>query len=364
MKIMFSVLEVSADIHGAKLIQALKEKRKDLYIYGIGGERMEEEGMELISDVTQYSTVGYIEPLPYIPKLLDLQKKVRRIIKDTKPDLIIFIDAQGFNIPLAKYVKKLDIPTIYYFSPQYWLFGKKEKAKEMVENLTWIIATFPQEYEFYKNFSDNVVFFGHPLIDYLSYLDEVDKEDNLIGIFPGSRIQEIKNLTPIFMEIVDRLYSDGFHFTLPLASNKFSNILLDLVKDKRDKIEVVSGKESQKVLKMSNLALAASGTVTLEAAILETPVFVFYKISPLSFFMAKRLVHYPYVAIPNILGGKMIFPEYVQYIDMDNVIKDIKNFLSDVHKRDEMIKDLKEIVSTLGDHGVLDRISNFILSIL
>ncbi len=362
MKIFMSALEVSADIHGSKLINILKSKKENIYFYGIGGERMKEEGMDLFDDVTRYSTVGFIEPIPYIPKLLQVLKRVKQFIKSSRPDLVILIDAQGFNIPLAKFVKKLDIPTIYYFAPQYWLWGNKKKVKEILEILTWVIATFPQEYELYKSFGNNVVYFGHPLMDYLSPYTNLKKEEKLIGIFPGSRVQEIKTLTPIFLEIAQKLKGDGFDFVLPLASEKFSNLVHRYIKDKNF-IEIVSGKESQKYLSLSSLVLLASGTVTLEAAILKTPAFVFYKISPLTYYIAKRLVHYQYIALPNILLNKMIFPEYVQKIDVDEITNNMKTFFKDETYREKIYVELEQVKEKLGKPGVLEKIANFILNI-
>lgn len=361
MKIFLSALEVSADVHASKLIRALKGKNKDIYFYGLGGERSKEEGMEILEDVTKYSTVGFVEPIPYIPKLLYIQSVVKKVIKDTKPDAVILIDAQGFNVPLAKFAKDLDIPAFYYFAPQYWLWGNKEKAKEILEILTWVIATFPQEYELYKNFGDNVVYFGHPLIDYLSPYKNNKKEENLIGIFPGSRIQEIKSLTPIFIKIAEKLWNDGFNFVLPLASDKFSDLLYRYVRNKNF-IEIVSGKDSQKYLSMSSLGLVASGTVTLEAAILGTPVFVFYKISSITYYIAKKLVHYPYVALPNIVLNKMVFPEYIQKIDIDKVVEDIRLFFRDESYRISLSDELTKLSEKLGTEGVLENIANFILS--
>uniref|UniRef100_A0A7C3MS69 Lipid-A-disaccharide synthase n=1 Tax=Dictyoglomus thermophilum TaxID=14 RepID=A0A7C3MS69_DICTH len=362
MKIFFSALEVSADLHGSKLINALKQKQKNIYFFGLGGERMKEEGLDVRWDLTRYSTVGFVEPLPYIPKLLKIQQEAKNLLREARPDLAIFIDAQGFNLPLAKYAKSLGIITVYYFAPQYWLWGKKEEAKEVLSNLDWIIATFPQEYSLYKSFGDNVVFFGHPLIDYLSVYSNIDKKNDLIGLFPGSRVQEIKKLTPIFLEIAEKL--PGYKFVIPLASQNFSNLLYSIIKGKENLVKVVSGNESQKILRASVISLVASGTVTLEAAILKTPVFVFYKISPLTYFIAKRLVHYPYIALPNIILEKRIFPEYVQYIDINKVVKDIDDFLKDSDRREKMLKDLDRISEIIGKPGVLDKISDFILNLL
>lgn len=360
MKIFLSALEVSADIHGAKLINALKNKAKNIYFYGLGGERMKEEGMEVLCDVTQYSTVGFVEPIPYIPKLLLVQERVKRLIKETKPDLIIFIDAQGFNLPLAKYAKKLGLKTIYYFAPQYWLWGDKKKAKEVLDNISYVIATFPQEYELYKSFGDNVVYYGHPLVDYLMPYKELERKENIIGLFPGSRIQEIKNLTPVFLEIADRLKVNGYRFVMPIASEKFYNLVSEYVRGK-DHIELVSGKESQKYLKMSSLSLVASGTVTLEAAILKTPIMVFYKISPITYHIAKRLVHYSFIALPNIILNQMIYPEFIQKINIEEVMTNIERILKDDICRKNLEDKLKELETKLGQPGVLDRISDFIL---
>ncbi len=361
MKIMFSVGEVSGDIHGAHLIRALKKYNSNLYFFGLGGERMKEEGLNLIANVTRCSTVGFIEPLPYIPMFLRLLDKVEGILEREKPDLLILIDFQGFNIPLAKKAKKLGIPVIYYFAPQYWLWGREEKAGEVSKYLSWIISVFPQEYEVYKKYTDKVSFLGHPLVDYLSDLKTQKREDHLIGLLPGSRKQEVNNLTPLFMKIAIYFSKKDFKFLLPLASEEFMPLLQKYI-DNNLKIEILPGKESLKVLQRVNFALASSGTVTLEASFLSCPLFVFYKISKITYIIGKRLVHYKYIALPNILSGREIYPEYVQKIDIDNVIRDIEDFIYNPERREKMISELKRIASSLGERGVLDRIAQFILN--
>lgn len=361
MKIMFSVGEVSGDIHGAFLIKTLKKYKSNLTFFGLGGERMKKEGLKLIDDVTRYSTIGFVEPLPYIFMFLKLLDKMEKILEIERPDLLILIDFQGFNIPLSKRAKKLKIPTIYYFAPQYWLWGKEENIKEISKYLDWIITVFPQEFNIYKKYTDKVSFFGHPLVDYLSTLNPQKREDNLIGLFPGSRIQEIKSLTPLFMKIANNFSKKGFRFLLPFASEQFLPLLQKYIDNSLD-IEILPGKESYKVLQMVNFALASSGTVTLEASFLFCPLFVFYKISPITYMIGKRLIHHKYIALPNILAGREIYPEYVQKIDVNKVIKDIENFYIDSKKREKMILELKEVVSSLGERGVLDKIAQFILS--
>lgn len=361
MKIMFSVGEVSGDIHGAHLIKALKKYNSDLYFFGLGGERMKEEGLDLIANVTKFSTVGFIEPLPYIPMFLKLLNEVEKILEKKRPDLLILIDFQGFNIPLAKKAKRLNIPTIYYFAPQYWLWGRKENACEIAKYLNWIISVFPQEYELYKRYTDKVSFFGHPLVDYLSNLEPQKREDYLVGLFPGSRKQEIDKLTPLFIKIATYFSKKGFRFLLPLASEQFLSLLQKYMDDSLS-IEILPGKESYRVLQRVNFALASSGTVTLEASFLYCPLFVFYKISWLTYFIGKKLVHHKYIALPNILLGKEVYPEYVQKVDISKVIRDMENFLNNYEKREEMLLNLKKVVSSLGDKGVLDRIAQFILN--
>lgn len=361
MRIMFSVGEVSGDIHGAYLMKTLKKYNSTLSFFGLGGERMKEEGLDLIADVTRFSTVGFIEPLPYIPIFLRLLNKMGKILEKEKPDLLILIDFQGFNIPLAKRAKKLGIPTIYYFAPQYWLWGKEESMREVSKYLNWIITVFPQEFKVYKKYTDKVSFFGHPLVDYLASLEPQRREDNLIGLFPGSRKQEIEKLTPLFMKIVAYFSKRGFKFLLPFASEQFLPLLQKYI-DNTLNIEILPGKESHKILQRVNFALASSGTVTLEASFLSCPLFVFYKISKITYFIGKRLIHHRYISLPNILAGKEIYPEYIQKIDENEVIKDIEDFYRNSERRERMLSELKEVVSSLGEMGVLDKISQFILN--
>src|SRR6056297_327158 len=176
MNIFLSAGEISGDIHGAFLAQKIFSLNENVTLTGIGGEKMEEAGVNIIEDLTDKNSVGILEGIPFIYENLKSLYKVKKYLKNNPPDKIVFIDNQGFNLKLAKYVKKLSIPTFYYFAPQLWLWGKKDKNK-MTKNLDFILATFKKEYEYYKDADVSVKYIGHPLLDELEA--ERSKKDSL-----------------------------------------------------------------------------------------------------------------------------------------------------------------------------------------
>ena len=205
---MISAGEVSGDVHGSYLVKELKKLRSDIFFFGMGSERLAAEGVDVKFDISKRGTIGMVEVLPNILPIYLTFLKMKKLLLKEKPDLVLLIDSQGFNMPFAKFCKKVGIKTVYYIAPQEWLWGSPRGVKKVAETLDLIIAIFEKEYEIYKNTGARVVYFGHPLVDMVQakmtkenarqvfFGDEICPSP-VIAICPGSRRQEIRGLLPI-----------------------------------------------------------------------------------------------------------------------------------------------------------------------
>ena len=356
-KIFLSAGEVSGDLHGAFLAKKLKELIPDLYLYGLGGERMRSAGVEIYDDLTAKNSVGILESLPFLFSNLKALKKTVALLKKERPDVVVFIDNQGFNLQLAKTTKKLGIYSFYYFAPQLWLWGKKKK-EDIVKHLDHILATFRNEYDFYKDSGINIDYIGHPLLEEIGDISfsELNKDKKEIALLPGSREQEFKVLLPLFIETAKRL-KDKYKFLMPFASDYFFK---KYGKDVPDFIEV-SVKNGHEVMRRADLLLLSSGTATLEGAIFEKPMIITYRISSLSAWIVKKVVKISHVGMPNILAEKEIVPELLQEnLNLENIIENIDAILEDEKRYNSIKKELKKVKEILKPYGAVTKAAKLI----
>ncbi|TYB31878.1 MAG: lipid-A-disaccharide synthase [Candidatus Mcinerneyibacterium aminivorans] len=364
-KIFLSAGEISGDVHGAYLAKELLSKKEEIKLAGVGGENMSRAGVKIIKDLTDKNSVGLLEGIPFIYENIKSLYQVKKFLKKNPPDKIVLIDNQGFNLKLAKFAKKLDIPTFYYFAPQLWLWGKKKKNK-MVENLDYILATFRKEYDFYKDADVRVEYIGHPLLDELKHektLEDIKidlnvKNDKIkIALLPGSRDQELKKLLPKYVEVAKKL-KNKYIFLMPFSSeyfyNKYSSRVPDFVKTFVNK--------SNDIMKISDIIVLSSGTATLEAAIYEKPMIITYKISKLSAWVARKLIKVNYVGMPNILENEEIVPELLQDdFTVENIIEWINRFAEDRNFYKKTKDKLKAIKNKLKPEGAIKKAADIIL---
>jgi len=332
-----SAAEVSADILASYLARELK----DCYLFGMGGENMRSAGVDIRIDITEKSSIGIIEALKYIPSHLSTLKTLKKMMRDEKPDALILIDAQGFNMPLASYAKSLGIKTIYFIAPQEWLWGTKKGVAKVARTIDLIISIFRKEHETYTAAGGNSVYFGHPLLDVAkaTMVREgfcgkfgLDPNEKIIALCPGSRIHEIKNFLPILLDVAGKI--SGAQYVIPLSSSKFKDKIEDQVSKTPLKIRIIEGRNYD-VLANSDLVIAKSGTIVLECVCLNTPVIMFYKLSPLTYYIGKYLlgIKLPFYSMPNILAGRMVVPEYVMaQATADNIYNEAVRILADPKK--------------------------------
>ncbi|MEC8678395.1 MAG: hypothetical protein VXX85_06040 [Candidatus Margulisiibacteriota bacterium] len=343
--------ETSGDRYAAEIIRACESLNQVSFI-GNGGHHFEEAGGTLLHNVVKKSTIGFIEPLFKIPFFLRVLNHTKAVIKKKKIKTVIIIDHQGFNIPLAKWCKANNIRVISFIAPQFWMWGQQKQAQKFVSYCDQIVCIFKKEYEYYKAINPTkVIHVDHPLISALPTKEK--RATKVIGLFPGSRVQEIKYCLPIMLNVVKEVTSlnDGYSFKLAVASKEMEPLINSQLTDAT--IELV--RDSRQLISESYVSLVASGTVSLEHAIIGTPCIVMYKFSKLSYFIAAMIVLkklkencYGFMALPNILSKKEVCPEFLQ--DKANpsaILKALEKILRNKTDYLEMVERFKLIQSTL-----------------
>ena len=375
-KIMISAGEVSGDTHGKYLVRELKKLDPTIYLFGLGSEQLLSEGVDVRADITKRGTVGIFEALPSVVPVYLAYLKMVNLLKKERPDLLVLIDSQGVNMPLAKAAKKLGIKTVYYIAPQEWLWGTARGIKNVVQTIDRIIAIFQRESDVYKAAGGNVSYFGHPLIDIVkstASIPEVRKEylgdvaGPVISLCPGSRVHEIRKLFPILLKAGQKIKAalPQAKFLIPAASTEMIKLIFDLV-DEDFRPKAVIGK-TYDILAASDLALCASGTINLEASILGVPNIMVYKLNPLTYFIGKNILKIgeklPFYSMPNILLEEKVLPELVMdQANPETVALEALAILNNPERQQLMKSSFAKLKTLLGQPGVIERAAKAILA--
>ncbi len=373
MNIMLIAGEPSGDLHGARLAKAILERQPDTRLSGMGGQQMQDVGVKLLFDPTKMSTIGFIEAIKNIQVLRRVMLKLAETIRQQKPDVVVLIDYPGFNMRLARMVKAQDIPMVYYFSPSAWAWGKS-RAEKVAHTVTKVASVFPFEAEVYREAGADVTFVGHPLLDIVKPSMPVDQvrislgitaDQPVVGLLPGSRRQEIEMLLPEMLQAA-RLVKDELpdvRFILPRASSVDSGLLQKHLNNAQIEVQVVDG-QVYDVMSICQAVIAASGTVTLEAAVLGVPMVIIYKSAASTYLLAKMLVRIPHVGLPNIVLGRMAMPEYLQNdVKPDKIASEVIRMLTDSAYATALRADLAEVVKRLGNPGAVGRTAELVLAV-
>ena len=353
--------EASADLHGSHLVKAMKGMDPHMVFWGIGGQRMERAGVRILIPSSDMAVVGLTEVFFRLRTIAKARGKLKSILKNNRPDLLILIDYPDFNIHMAGIAKRFNIPVLYYISPQVWAWrrGRVRKISRRVDRMAVIL---PFEEEFYRKRGMKVDFVGHPLLDALPV--QIDKEKvgeklglnqgyPVVGLLPGSRKEEIKNLLPVMIraaEILERRYH-SIRFFLPLAPTIKREFVQSILQDTSVEIKIFQG-DIYEILSMCDIALVASGTATLETALMEVPMIIAYKVSPISYWMAKRIVKVPHIGLVNLVAGEGVVPELVQdEVTPERLAHEAVTILDSDNLRENMIEKLRSIKASLGKGG-------------
>jgi len=322
--IFISAGEASGDAHGAGVVAELRRRYPEADLFGIGGDRMAKAGLDLIENSRRMSFMGFAEVVRHLPFILSVRRRVLLEIRRRKPDLFIFIDYPGFHLSLLKKLKRMGgvekAKVLYYIAPQVWAW-KPGRAKLLAELTHHIAVIFPFEVEILEKAGAHATFVGHPLLDEIGPIPPrgqffkglgLEPDDRVVGLFPGSRKQEIRRHLPILLQTVKylRRFQPELKFIVAEAPGVPITLYDRLMKDSVGIVRAFG--VSHAILAHANASLVKSGSTTVEAVYFGNPFVVFYRTSWLSYLIGKRLVKVPFIAMPNLLAGEKVVPELIQ----------------------------------------------------
>jgi lipid-A-disaccharide synthase len=364
--------EASGDLHGAELCRALRELDPGCRLFGMGGARMAAEGMKLLVDVTAKAAVGGSEVFGQVPRLYRAYRELRAVLESAeRPAVLVLIDFPEFNLRLARAARRAHIPVVYFIPPQIWAWrgGRVRMIRQVV---SLVLAVFPFEAPLYRRAGVPVEFVGHPLLDQLQGAPTreaarrrlgIDNRTAVVGLLPGSRRQEIVGVLPTMRDAAVEISktAPGTRFVLALAPT----IERDLVARHLaggPPVEIVEG-QTHAVIRAADLALVTSGTVTLEAALLGTPMVVCYRLSVATELMVRMLIRVPWVSLANLTLGRAVVPELYQHsMTSVRLAREALSLLTDAGARDAQRAAFGELSGQLGEPGVGMRAARLVLA--
>ena len=358
--------ETSGDIYGARLAEELKKlasaQNVELKLAGMGSKRMKEAGVELLVDSTELGVMGVVETLKLIGTFIKIFFKLVRLAEKERPDAVVLIDYPGFNLRFAKKMFKLNIPVIWYVSPQIWVWGKKRKP--VLERIcAKMMVIFPFETEVYDRDKLDVSFVGHPLLEIVQGRTDssIVRDDNCFLLLPGSRAGEVGRLLEPMLDAVRELHKTHpqLYFVIAASREKMRRMCESIIAEYRKKYpdlpEVTLSNESTAFYQQKAAAgIAASGTVTVESAIAGLPLVVIYKMNIITILLASILVklYRGYFTMVNIIANKTVFEEFLQWhVCNKNLIPAIEKILPGGSRHQEVTQQMNELVDMLSSHG-------------
>ncbi len=372
--IMIVAGEASGDMHGAGLVREMLKADPALNFYGIGGKKMQAAGVQILADASAMAVVGFTEVFSKLRVILKIMRRMKKSLDERHPDLVILIDYPDFNLPLAKAARKRGIRVLYYISPQVWAW-RRGRIEQIKKTVTQMAVILPFEVETYRQKGFTVNYVGHPLLDMVKTnyaLKESRKKSGLdeskttIAILPGSRLSEIKKLMPELLKAAAILKNKipEMQFVIPLADTLEEKDLTDMMTGSRLDVKVISG-HTYDVVACADLALVASGTATLETALLKIPMIIVYKISLLSYFIGRLFVHVKHIGLVNIIAGKTVVPELIQNDACGaRIAEEALAILNNRARQRAMISELETIRARLGEPGAAIKTAKLALDML
>ncbi|MFA5157296.1 MAG: lipid-A-disaccharide synthase [Candidatus Omnitrophota bacterium] len=365
--------EASGDLNAAGLAKAIKETSPETRILAVGGRQLAAAGAEIFYDIKGLSVMGLFDVFKKLPLFFSLKKLILKKVREEKPDALILVDFSGFNLRLAKAINK-SLPVIYYVSPQVWA-SRPGRVRTIKKYIHKMVVLFSFEEEFYRKHGVEVEFAGHPLLDivrpsmeknaFLANLS-LSAAKTTIALLPGSREAEIKNVLPAMLksaEIIAGKIKDA-QFIIAKSAQVELDTYEIITMDFKPDLRIIEDK-TYDCLNAADFCLVCSGTATLETAIMQKPLAVVYKMNLLNYLLYRPQVKVPYIGMVNIVAGKMIAPEFIQFRAKPAAIASAAlKVLSDPAQADKMKKDLGQIKASLGSAGASSRAAKIILNFL
>ena len=364
--------EVSGDYIGAALIVELRKLEPDINVYGLGGDRMKEAGMNILYHIKRMAFLGFAEVVKHLPFIKQVQSDLIQVIKAENIKYAVLIDYPGFNLNFAKKLKHIGVKIIYYISPQIWAWGggRIKKIKRLVDKM---LVVFPFEEDLYKKNNVNVELVGHPLIERIHEYKFLNREElwkkfnfdekEILLVMPGSREHEVEKIFPEVIKAAERIASE---FNLQIVVACSTNIDEDVFNNSADskKFTVVKG-FTYDLMKYAKLGIIKSGTSTLEAGLFELPMVIVYKTSKLTYLIGKNLVRVDNIGMANIISGEKVVPELIQNdVNENTIYSECKKILTDKILYEDIKRKFNLLKEKLGSAGASARAAKIINSIL
>ncbi len=364
--------EASGDLHGAHLIEAVQQINPLMEFYGVGGKRMAEAGCEIVFPIEELAVMGLVEVFGHLPRLYRAFRRLKKLLIGTdRPAVLVLIDFQEFNQRLARVAKKVGIPVLFFVGPTVWAW-RPGRVKTMARIVDRLAVIFPFEPEYYRAEDLLVEYVGHPLLDELQAIREhgeslgdlnLDPARPVVGLFPGSRQSELKYNFPTMIAAAQCIQQQipAVQFLLPVAPTFQRAELHQVLQGNRLSVHLTEG-NIYDVARACNAVLSVSGTVTLQVALVGTPMAIMYKAPALNFAIGRRLIKAPYIGLPNIVAGREVVREFIQdQATADNLAKEIVRIVNDKDYCQSMHQDLLDVRNEMGDSGCAQRVAQMVL---
>ncbi len=371
---MFSAGESSGDQHAANMFKELKIQIPDCKAIGMGGKKMQQAGIDIRFDSSGIAVIGLIEVIKHYGDIRKALKLMQNLVASEKPDLLVCVDYKEFNLKLAGFAKQQGVKVLFYVSPQVWAW-RPGRVVTYGKAIDMMAVIFPFETAYYEAKNIPVKYVGHPSVDKVNpqFSKAVDMAKYtlgggfpVVGILPGSRVNEIKRMLPVMLAAAEKLAEvhEGIQFVLPQADSISDQLLLDYLQASSVDIKVIKN-QPYDVIQCCDAIMTTSGTASLEIALLMIPMVIGYKLSAISYFIGKYLVHTKFIGLPNIIAGKGIVKELIQHeVTQENLVAELSKILGNVDYREKMLAELAMVKEKLGEGGGSKNMADLALKML
>ncbi|NOQ36196.1 MAG: lipid-A-disaccharide synthase [Methylococcaceae bacterium] len=374
LKIMFSAGESSGDQHAANMFLAIKKQQPEIQGIGMGGTKMRLAGINIDYDSANIGVIGVIEVIKHYGEIRRALKQMQQLIITERPDLLVCVDYKEFNLKLARFAKQQGIKVLFYVSPQVWAWRPK-RVITYGKAIDMMAVIFPFETAYYDAENVPVRYVGHPSVDKVHPLHskaediklfQLNEQQPIIGILPGSRGNEIKRMLPVMLDAAKKIqtHTPDAQFLLPQADSISDELLASYLQQTDIKIQVIKN-QPYDVIQCCDAVMTTSGTATLETALLTTPMVIVYKLSTLTYLLGRLLVNIDVIGLPNIIAGKKIIAELIQdEANGENIAAEIQRILEDKDYAQTMDVELNKVKEKLGEGGGSNNMAELALEML
>lgn len=355
MKLAVVAGEASGDLHASEVVRELKKLDPSLTLFGLGGDLLAREGMTLVHHASETGLVGLVDVIRHLPMFRRIFKDIIQRIERERPDAVLLIDYPGFNLRVARRCKKLGVPVVYYISPQIWAWNQG-RVRQIADHVDLMLVVFPFEEEFYRKHGVPVKYVGHPLIEQLAGVRKPARRDALrLALLPGSRRQEVATLLPAMLDAVEILKREREVEAYIIQAPTIEHAELEaILRAKGADVPILPHDRGEGVA-AADISLSASGTATLESAVLGTPVVVMYRLNRLTYWLGKRLVRVPHFSLVNIVAGKEVVPELIQNeVNGARIAAEVRRMIEPA-TYEQLIAELARVRELLGGPGASGR---------